>query len=289
MIKHDLEGLEIIDIARQLSITKFGVYARLYKGRKELASAVRRLRRRRPGDMKRRDPELDPELEAFLQHRARSSDACPPSSGPARSPAGERPSRGEEASPAAPLLRCRRRRRCASRAVVVCFGSRWRHRSRSRALRSARWPRATSERADAPTASPERPLPAPGVSVTHVNSPSTESAAATAAPAVPTAPPRPARFAPKVDPFSAELDLLQRAHAAYTRRDFSAALALVAEHARRFPRGHLAEQREALHVRSLVGSGRTDEAHRAEAAFAIQFPRSVLLPRVAGGTESAKR
>ena len=43
LIMHDLEGLEVIDIARQLSITKFGVYARLYKGRKELASAVRRL------------------------------------------------------------------------------------------------------------------------------------------------------------------------------------------------------------------------------------------------------
>jgi RNA polymerase sigma-70 factor, ECF subfamily len=45
LVMHDLEGLEVIDIARQLSITKFGVYARLYKGRKELASAVRRLRR----------------------------------------------------------------------------------------------------------------------------------------------------------------------------------------------------------------------------------------------------
>jgi RNA polymerase sigma-70 factor (ECF subfamily) len=45
VIKHDLEGLDIVDIARQLSITKFGVYARLYKGRKELASAVRRLLR----------------------------------------------------------------------------------------------------------------------------------------------------------------------------------------------------------------------------------------------------
>jgi DNA-directed RNA polymerase specialized sigma24 family protein len=43
MVKHDLEGLDVIDIARQLSITKFGVYARLYKGRKELAAAVRRL------------------------------------------------------------------------------------------------------------------------------------------------------------------------------------------------------------------------------------------------------
>ncbi len=37
---HDLDGTDIVDIARQLSITKFGVYARLYKGRKELASAV---------------------------------------------------------------------------------------------------------------------------------------------------------------------------------------------------------------------------------------------------------
>jgi RNA polymerase sigma-70 factor (ECF subfamily) len=45
IIKHDLEGLEVVDIARQLSITKFGVYARLYKGRRELAAAVRRLYR----------------------------------------------------------------------------------------------------------------------------------------------------------------------------------------------------------------------------------------------------
>jgi DNA-directed RNA polymerase specialized sigma24 family protein len=43
LIMHYLEGLEVNDIARRLSITKFGVYARLYKGRKELAAAVRRL------------------------------------------------------------------------------------------------------------------------------------------------------------------------------------------------------------------------------------------------------
>jgi RNA polymerase sigma-70 factor (ECF subfamily) len=43
VIKHDLEGREVVEIARDLSMTKFGVYARLYKGRKELASAVRRL------------------------------------------------------------------------------------------------------------------------------------------------------------------------------------------------------------------------------------------------------
>lgn len=44
LVMHDLEDLEIIEIARRLSITKFGVYARLYKARRELAAAVRRLR-----------------------------------------------------------------------------------------------------------------------------------------------------------------------------------------------------------------------------------------------------
>jgi RNA polymerase sigma-70 factor (ECF subfamily) len=43
LMMHDLEGVGIADIARQLSMTKFGVYARLYKGRKELASAAREL------------------------------------------------------------------------------------------------------------------------------------------------------------------------------------------------------------------------------------------------------
>ena len=43
LVMHYLEGLQVTGIARQLSITKFGVYARLYKGRKELASAMRRL------------------------------------------------------------------------------------------------------------------------------------------------------------------------------------------------------------------------------------------------------
>jgi len=47
LILHDLEGVEIVDIARQLAMTKFGVYARLYRGRKELSSLLRRLRNRR--------------------------------------------------------------------------------------------------------------------------------------------------------------------------------------------------------------------------------------------------
>jgi hypothetical protein len=76
---------------------------------------------------------------------------------------------------------------------------------------------------------------------------------------------------------SAELNLLSRAQAAYTRGDFSRALTLIAEHGRRFPNGHLAEEREALRIRSLARSGHADQSGRAEAAFTQRFPRSVLL------------
>jgi hypothetical protein len=80
--------------------------------------------------------------------------------------------------------------------------------------------------------------------------------------------------------YAAELYLLQRAQPAYASQDFPDALVLVAEHARRFANGRLAEEREALRVRSLAGAGRGDQARRALTAFAKRFPRSVLLPRL---------
>ena len=80
--------------------------------------------------------------------------------------------------------------------------------------------------------------------------------------------------------YAAELYLLQRAQSEYASQDFPDALVLVAEHARRFPNGRLAEEREALRVRSLAGADRGDQARRALAAFARRFPRSVLLPRL---------
>jgi len=124
-------------------------------------------------------------------------------------------------------------------------------------------------------------VPAAGVGRALPDAPMISAASATRV-----KPTRPRHLVAKVDPFAAELDLLQRAHAAYTRRDFSTALTLISEHARRFPRGNLAEQREALRVRSLAGAGRGDEAHRAAAGFGLRFPRSVLLPQIEGGSES---
>jgi hypothetical protein len=94
------------------------------------------------------------------------------------------------------------------------------------------------------------------------------------------APPQPARSVrADGDVGTTELQLLARAQSAYTHRDFTRALALISELNRRFPNGHLAEEREALRVRSLLGAGRTDEGQRAAVAFATRFPRSVLLPK----------
>lgn len=77
-----------------------------------------------------------------------------------------------------------------------------------------------------------------------------------------------------------ELRLLGQARTDVARDDFAAALRPIAEHARRFREGRLAEEREALRVKALAGLGRTGEARRAAAAFEDRFPRSVLLPAV---------
>jgi hypothetical protein len=77
-----------------------------------------------------------------------------------------------------------------------------------------------------------------------------------------------------------ELRLLRQARAAVAREDFTLAIQLLAEHARRFKAGRLVEEREALRVKSLAGLGRHVAARRAAADFQVNFPRSPLLPTV---------
>jgi RNA polymerase sigma-70 factor (ECF subfamily) len=43
IVMHDLDEVPIVDVARTLSITRFGAYARLRRGRKEMRAAIRRL------------------------------------------------------------------------------------------------------------------------------------------------------------------------------------------------------------------------------------------------------
>lgn len=142
---------------------------------------------------------------------------------------------------------------------------------------------------DAPVSS----LPASSAHETHGPAP---SAASTDAP-VETAPGKPAhateprtttksdRDAPprrstSADAQSLELGILQRARAAVAGGNFSAALAAIAEHHRRFPSGILREEREALRVKALQGAGNTDEARKAARRFRETFPNSVLSPRL---------
>lgn len=80
-----------------------------------------------------------------------------------------------------------------------------------------------------------------------------------------------------VRPTNAELALLRAAREDVTRGDYAGALAVIAEHARRFRNGALVEEREALRVKSLAGLGRHEEARRAAASFHARFPQSVLL------------
>jgi hypothetical protein len=78
-----------------------------------------------------------------------------------------------------------------------------------------------------------------------------------------------------------ELPVLQPALEAVARNDFAAALAAISMHQRRFPSGQLAEEREALRVRALVGLGLMAEARSAEAAFRERFPHSAVRRQVA--------
>lgn len=103
-------------------------------------------------------------------------------------------------------------------------------------------------------------------------------------PAAPLAPsatePHPsAKAASPRESYAAELELLRRAQAAYASGDFSGSLVPLSEHARQFPNGRLAEEREALRVSCLRGLGRSSDARRAAASFAQRFPHSVLLSR----------
>lgn len=159
--------------------------------------------------------------------------------------------------------------------AAFAFGQGWRSRAPApfppATARSARPAAIETPKFDAPTALiPAEPSASPAVE--PVNSVS-----------------RAPRTSTKQANHAAELELMRRAHSAYGQGNFGTALALVNEHARKFPGGLLAEEREALRVRSLAGAGRSTEARRAANGFAERFPRSVLLTRIqrfaAGGSE----
>lgn len=72
----------------------------------------------------------------------------------------------------------------------------------------------------------------------------------------------PAATAEAVDSLTEENKLLARAHAALSSGDAGAALAILDEHAARFPRGTLAPERRATRAMALCKAGRVEEGRR---------------------------
>ncbi|MFY0536093.1 hypothetical protein [Nannocystis pusilla] len=77
-----------------------------------------------------------------------------------------------------------------------------------------------------------------------------------------------------------ELMLIQQIKDALDADRPAAALAAIDAHARKFARGSLAEEREALRVVALCNSGEVARGERAQRAFMNAYPRSAYRERV---------
>jgi len=121
----------------------------------------------------------------------------------------------------------------------------------------------------------------------RISRPRSTVAAPLAAPPAPPAP-QPPPLAPTSFRGAApnELALLTQARDSVMHGDFAGALPLLARHARLFPNGALAEERDALWVRVLVGLDRHPDAQRAARFFAHRHPKSPLGPVVAEITQT---
>jgi hypothetical protein len=83
----------------------------------------------------------------------------------------------------------------------------------------------------------------------------------------------------------AERALLDIARTALGRGDGANALANADDHARRFPRGALSEEREAIAVQALLLERRRQEAKDRAERFRRAYPKSILLPAVLAAAE----
>jgi hypothetical protein len=83
--------------------------------------------------------------------------------------------------------------------------------------------------------------------------------------------------APPGDTLGAEVLLIRQAQQALVSGNAARSLALLDEHAQRFPRGKLANERAVTRVRALCASGRTAQAKAEYARLAQAMPNSPHL------------
>jgi len=79
---------------------------------------------------------------------------------------------------------------------------------------------------------------------------------------------------------AAERKLIEMARTALARGRTDLALAAIRRHARSFPTGQLAEERDSLLVQALVAKGEHAQAHERAARFHQQHPQSLFAPVV---------
>lgn len=85
-----------------------------------------------------------------------------------------------------------------------------------------------------------------------------------------------------------ETRLLEAAQRELAKNQGGAALAMLDEHAARFPSGALSEERSAARILALCGVGRTGEARSAAKAFIAASPSSPLVPRLESSCASSE-
>ncbi len=85
---------------------------------------------------------------------------------------------------------------------------------------------------------------------------------------------------PAEDSLNGERAVLEIARTGLTRGQSTAAIAALERHARRYPRGRLAPERDSMWVQALVSAGRYDAAQEHAARFRRSYPGSMLQPVV---------
>lgn len=139
------------------------------------------------------------------------------------------------------------------------------HSAAQDSARDAEPVRTTSRDADEPSA-PSPVLPTPELTPDPVPEPTSERRTRPSE--------RPAQGEPADSTLQAELSLLRAARAALARKDAATALRLLADHAARFPRGHLSEERMVLRAQALCEHGDRDEARAAVEQLLRAYPQS---------------
>lgn len=79
---------------------------------------------------------------------------------------------------------------------------------------------------------------------------------------------------------AAERKLLDAARTALARGEPQAGIGALEQHVKRFPKGTLSEEREALYVRVLVAMGDSEAARARAEGFQRRFPSSIFTPVV---------